>query len=633
MTLPPNLPSAKPAATTSDSFAGLGAPTKSSAATASSTTFSSVLTKADAASPASGVPSGKAKPSARTRTVYSKSCDNPDAGADSAAPATLAAGSNDDPLPDAVGADGKPVSPSPTSTKDKQKDGAPSAATSGDASEQGAKLLAFQLIAGQWVPQPVPQQPAVETSATPSAAEADLAATVSAATSEDPLFANGETAQALNAFPQTPAAALGMQNENLSRTEKQALGTKGTVSGSAAAVFTATTGSPLSENVPLAQTPDVAQPERQGASSNAASTNTMSTGSQLSGNSPLAQTPDVAQPEGQGTSSNAASADTTTLADSGNSGGSAIVSSVKPETAFPAVAKKELSDGAVQPSSSVDADAAEATDPSTKDAATQFPARRLPQGRSQQTQAPEKIADPDASGRINSASRVISSNSAKEKKSLLVDDKELKSTSKSVGTGVANQEFAMPYSAVTKPSNIGSSTIVGDGLQLSNAPAVVPADVPAAAHAPRLVQEIREIADRISVIDRNSIEVRFDFSDTDRLSVRVEYRDGTVHTTFNTDSAQLRNAIAQEWQKQTVAADERPYRVAEPVFSQTTSDRQNSFSSGEGSGRQRSFEQTAQPGTPSYASSGRMAHSAAPTSATAVRYFRPETSVHLHVLA
>jgi hypothetical protein len=147
-----------------------------------------------------------------------------------------------------------------------------------------------------------------------------------------------------------------------------------------------------------------------------------------------------------------------------------------------------------------------------------------------------------------------------------------------------------------------------------------------------MVEEIRQIVDRVSAVDRNSVEVKFNFGERDNLSVRVEYRNGTVHTTFRTDSNQLRDAISHEWQTQSAANEQRPYRILEPVFSQTTSDRQNFSSSGEGSGRQRAFEQPAGSTPPSYAA-GRMNSGTPSVAVPANRSLRSETSHHLHVLA
>lgn len=192
----------------------------------------------------------------------------------------------------------------------------------------------------------------------------------------------------------------------------------------------------------------------------------------------------------------------------------------------------------------------------------------------------------------------------------------------------------MPYSAVTKtpaavlPSNGSSEVQVQSHRDIAGVPQTAGSF---SAQAPKLVEEIRQIADRVSMIDRNSVEVRFDFGDREQLSVRVEYREGTVHTTFRTDSSQLRDVISHEWQAQSAANEQRPYRVSDPVFTQTTSDRQNFSTAGDGSGQQRAFEQPAKTSTPSFIA-GRDPRAATSTVSSS-RSSRPETSRHLHALA
>jgi len=251
------------------------------------------------------------------------------------------------------------------------------------------------------------------------------------------------------------------------------------------------------------------------------------------------------------------------------------------------------------------------------------------------TQAQEKIAAPAQASRTDSSSGVITSSGTKEKKSLSINGKSLTSDATQVGTSAANREFAMPYSAVNKTPAAVLPSIGGAGIQAQSQndnSAVAQTTASFSAQAPKLVEEIRQIADRISAVDRNTVEVRFDFGDRENLSVRVEYRDGTVHTTFRTDSSQLRDAISHEWQVQSATNEQRPYRISEPVFSQTTSHRQDFPSSGDGSGRERAFEQPAQTAPRSYAA-GRSTSAAPSAAVPAARSSHPETSRHLHALA
>jgi hypothetical protein len=254
---------------------------------------------------------------------------------------------------------------------------------------------------------------------------------------------------------------------------------------------------------------------------------------------------------------------------------------------------------------------------------------------SSQTQTQEKFAAPAQASRTDSTSGVITPSDTKEKKSLSINGKGLTSDTNQVGTSAANREFPMPYSAVNKTPAVVLPSTGSAGVQAqsqNNNSAVAQTTAAFSAQAPKLVEEIRQIADRISAVDHNTVEVRFDFGDRDHLSVRVEYRDGAVHTTFRTDSSQLRDAISHEWQAQSATNEQRPYRLSEPVFSQTTSDRQDFPTAGDGSGRQRAFEQPAQPPTPSF-TAGRSPGATTSTVVSSHRSSRPETSRHLHTLA
>ena len=49
--------------------------------------------------------------------------------------------------------------------------------------------------------------------------------------------------------------------------------------------------------------------------------------------------------------------------------------------------------------------------------------------------------------------------------------------------------------------------------------------------------------------------------------MRVEIRDGAVHTDFQTDSAELRSALTREWQTLAGQSPEQMRRYLDPVFS------------------------------------------------------------------
>lgn len=249
---------------------------------------------------------------------------------------------------------------------------------------------------------------------------------------------------------------------------------------------------------------------------------------------------------------------------------------------------------------------------------------------------PVKIASPSAVARAEIGSGVNSSTGEEEKKTLSVDDKRVNSMSRNVGTRAANRDISMSYSVSNKPVSaeitMTPAVSVSGGIQTGTPTPVAATSAPIVVQAPRLVEEIRAIADRISLIDRNSVEVRFDFNDAEKLLVRVEYRDGTVHTTFRTDSSQLRDVISTEWQAQAATAEQRSYRVADPVFNSTETKQQEFSSLGDGSGRQRPNDQPVQSGPSPFGTFGRNASSTT-TAAATLPAARSETSRHLHTFA
>ncbi|MBK9990521.1 MAG: hypothetical protein IPP19_07270 [Verrucomicrobia bacterium] len=250
--------------------------------------------------------------------------------------------------------------------------------------------------------------------------------------------------------------------------------------------------------------------------------------------------------------------------------------------------------------------------------------------------AREKFAAPRGNPRGEIESGVNPSIGGKEKKTVIVDGKKVNTTASNVGTRGANREISMPYSVSNKTASAEFTTTqafaMPGGIQIGTTAPLAATTAPIEVQAPRLVEEIRAIADRISVIDRNSVEVRFDFNDSERLSVRVEYRDGTVHTTFRTDSSQLRDVISTEWQAQAAASEQRSYRVADPVFNSPNAKQQEFSSLGDGSGRQRSYDQSAQSGgAPSFGNTGRS--TGATTTVAPLPATRSETSRHLQTFA
>lgn len=103
---------------------------------------------------------------------------------------------------------------------------------------------------------------------------------------------------------------------------------------------------------------------------------------------------------------------------------------------------------------------------------------------------------------------------------------------------------------------------------------IVPTAAPAVQNlAERAVETVTNLVDTqftASMQKSGSVQLQLRFGGED-LSVRVELKDGAVQTDFRTDSAELRSALAREWQVVAAQSPEQMRRFLEPVFSPNTS--------------------------------------------------------------
>ncbi len=209
-------------------------------------------------------------------------------------------------------------------------------------------------------------------------------------------------------------------------------------------------------------------------------------------------------------------------------------------------------------------------------------------------------------------------------------DEGLPATQAALGTFAANSGKLMTPETLNAQPTLPGDTLVGQVLPgpgaSTQAARVVEATPAPASHAASLVHEIRDIADGLWAIDRNTVEVRFDFGQQEKLSIRVEYREGQVQATFRTDSPELRDAIAREWQQQSNSSDPRPYRVADPVFSGSGFTAGGDSSRQQRSAEQASFEQTVATTAARSASTSTNPTAVAPAP-------RPEATGLLHAIA
>jgi hypothetical protein len=161
-------------------------------------------------------------------------------------------------------------------------------------------------------------------------------------------------------------------------------------------------------------------------------------------------------------------------------------------------------------------------------------------------------------------------------------------------------------------------------------------DLGSAAH--RAVDSALAMADHFSDGAQRGVSLQFSVSGVD-LAVRVEMRADGVHTTFRTESPELRAALAHEWQ--TVVSTqpgERAQKLADPVFTSASGGSSTATDSGAANQRDRSApqnQQQASSGTPARSLNRPAANSTSgDSSAPAVSRIIPlSTAVHLHTFA
>ena len=158
------------------------------------------------------------------------------------------------------------------------------------------------------------------------------------------------------------------------------------------------------------------------------------------------------------------------------------------------------------------------------------------------------------------------------KKTLSADSSSVTKHSSDVGTGVAKSEDLVPsVTANTPPTPAVATDHVANvapavSFEALTKDAAAPAASDHVSTAHYAVETALAVADQAASSGQRSVNLQFSVSGVD-LSVRVELRGDAVHTTFRTDSPELRTALEHEWQE--VSSDGQPsrtQRLADPVF-------------------------------------------------------------------
>lgn len=97
--------------------------------------------------------------------------------------------------------------------------------------------------------------------------------------------------------------------------------------------------------------------------------------------------------------------------------------------------------------------------------------------------------------------------------------------------------------------------------------------------ASRTLNAVLEVAEKLQATNGKSVEFDLGFHDGTSVSVSLHFRNGAVHTTFRTDSPELRNVLATEWQSTMPASlqGNETVRIAEPQFASSSQSQDNSW--------------------------------------------------------
>lgn len=219
-----------------------------------------------------------------------------------------------------------------------------------------------------------------------------------------------------------------------------------------------------------------------------------------------------------------------------------------------------------------------------------------------------------------------------------VYDKKIYTESKNID-GTVNAKD----SGVMSPSYTSITTPV-----VSVKPTDLPAPVAPAA-AMRMVEQVADVADRLSARTNEKVDVRIELEGNRHVDVHVSMQGGRVHADFRSDSPEVRAALSSAWEGFVQSREGAAQRWAEPVFAAPASSNfispVNSSSGASDSGltgsgqnqerREAPGREAASNGNWTPTGSSRSGGSApsSPTTPTEPSGRRPETSRHLSVIA
>ena len=131
----------------------------------------------------------------------------------------------------------------------------------------------------------------------------------------------------------------------------------------------------------------------------------------------------------------------------------------------------------------------------------------------------------------------------------------------------------LPAPAIASPGDLAVSGSLPAAVTTAAVDARISAESTSTASASGAAHAVEAVLDAAQVAAearRGAVELRFEVGGNE-LQVRVDLRHDDVQATFRTESPELRQALAQEWDSVVTAAAERGVRLLPAIFSSTSS--------------------------------------------------------------
>jgi len=266
-------------------------------------------------------------------------------------------------------------------------------------------------------------------------------------------------------------------------------------------------------------------------------------------------------------------------------------------------------------------------------------------------EVPEKFAVPVST---DGAEQGVGTKRISVKNTISVAEQQVEKATTRAGINTAKKSVTMlseqSQTSSAAPTSKSSAPVASTATRVEASTITAPKSEPSRAEwvqtAGRTLAVVRDVAERMQTTANRVVEFDVSSQPGMQLTVRLEYRGGVVHTTFRTDSTELRDALNREWQSTmpTVVAGERSVRLAEPTFTPASTLRGESQSFDLGGQTSRQSQQDTPQSQGKAASSSEFAFArgtttrrtaaAAPAADTTVASpLRPDTARHLHAFA